>query len=145
MTMKEEESPDSIKLLTCSIIIHAPIDLVWQAVTKREYYRLWAKCFKEGSTFEGEFIQNSKVMFFAEDDREHQMESTITDLENHEYICIRHDDWDDALEEYFFDKIDDTTTEFTIEMDCWEDYYDMLYQSWLEAIQELKKVAESLL
>ena len=141
---EEHTNSQTIKPLVCSIIINAPVEIVWKSIVTKQYYELWAKCFQEGSTFEGEFVQDAKVKFFSATDTEHAMLSTITNCQLYQHICIRHDDWGNALEKYFLKKINDTSSEFILEMECWENYYDMLHQAWLNALQELKNTAESL-
>ena len=137
-----------MKKLIKKITINAPCDKVWQAVVERGNYRKWASAFHEGSDFEGAFVKGATIKFFSSPDKTTgdvmEIKSTIAESKPNEFISIRHDLWAGAYENYSFKKITAQQTEFTLEMDCLEDYYDMMDKMWGEALLKLKSVAENL-
>ena len=137
-----------MKKITKSIVINAPRAHVWQAVVERTNYKKWASAFHEGSDFEGAFVTGATIKFFSSSTKDQGeaivMKATIADCKPNEFISIRHDDWGGAYENYSFKKIDDQTTEFLLETDCPEDYYDMMDKLWDQALLKLKSVAEAL-
>ena len=137
-----------MKKITKSIVINAPRAHVWQAVVERANYKKWASAFHEGSDFEGAFVKGATIKFFSNSTNDQgeaiAIKSTIAESKPNEFISIRHDEWAGACENYSFKKIDDQTTEFLLEMDCLEDYYDIIDKLWDKALLKLKSVAEAL-
>ncbi|MDI9313585.1 MAG: SRPBCC domain-containing protein [Hydrotalea sp.] len=137
-----------MKKIIQKIIINAPCNNVWQAVVVKSNYNKWASAFKEGSSFEGDFVKGATIKFFSEQDNNNEpsyaLKSTIAECKPNEFISIRHDEWAGAYENYSFKKITDQQTEFMLELDCLEDYYDMMNKMWGEALLKLKSVAEGL-
>jgi uncharacterized protein YndB with AHSA1/START domain len=146
--------------------IHTSIEIkctqaeVWDAIVNNEKYRLWTATFSPGSHFKGGWNKGDKILFLGpgEDGAVSGIVSEIAKSIYPSYISIQHNSyitngvedttseavraWFPAYENYSIEKIDDTTTRFTVDMDSEDQYYEMFLELWPKAVQVLKEVVE---
>lgn len=149
-----------MRKLHLTISINAPVEKVWNAVVTKELYELWAAAFMPGSTFEGKWEQGAEMRFLGPNGTGgvDGMFSTIAEVKKDAFISIKHlgiigngvvdttsaavKDWAPSFENYTFRKTA-TGTEFILDMDVAESFYDMFAQIWPKALDRLKEVAET--
>lgn len=150
-----------MKKLQYSITINAPKEKVWDTMLNKDTYEIWTKPFNAGgSTFRGDWSQDSKMIFIGPDPEtgnEGGMVSRIAENRPNEYMSIEHlgiynngeedttseeaKKWSPAFENYTLqDK--DGGTEVIIDLDMVEEYADMFNDTWPEALQKLKELSE---
>lgn len=149
-----------MKKLHLSITIHAPVKTVWETVIGKETYPLWTETFHPGSDIKGTWQKGEKVYFIGpnENGNNDGMVSEIAEFIPHEFISIKHlgflqngvEDtespaikaWAPSYENYTL-KERDGKTEFTVDMDASEEYYDYFKETWPKALEKLKEVSET--
>lgn len=149
-----------MKRLHLSITINAPLNTVWETVIGKETYPLWTEIFYPGSNIQGSWEKGSKMLFIApgENGNNDGMVSVIKELKPHEFISIKHigflkngvEDiespeikaWAPAYENYTFKELDGKT-EFILDLDADDNYYDYFKDTWPKAMEKLKEVAET--
>lgn len=143
-----------------SIKINAPKEKVWDTMLADKTYREWTRAFSPGSYYKGDWSKGSKILFIGPDPKtgeESGMVSRIAENKPYEYISIEHlgivkngkedttseeaKKWAPAFENYTFKEVD-SGTELLIDMDCEDDYVEMMNKMWPEALQKLKELAE---
>lgn len=140
--------------------INAPVEKVWNAVVSKDLYEQWTAAFMPGSTFEGTWETGAEMRFLGPSNTEARdgMFSMIAEVRRHEYISIKHlgmitngvvdttsdavKEWAPSFENYTF-KATPTGTEFILDMDVADSYYDMFMQMWPHALERLKEVVET--
>lgn len=148
--------------LNYEIEINAPVEKVWDTMLGLETYKEWTKPFNPaGSSFEGSWEQDSKILFLGPDPETGKMGgmvSRIKENRNHEYISIEHlgevsdgvEDttsekvkaWKGALENYTFTPTDSGTkvsVELTQIPDEFKGYMD---DTWPKGLEKLKEMCE---
>ena len=158
--MRNNYSYNIMKKIHFDIDINVSREVVWDAVVNDEKYRLWTSAFHEGSYFEGGWNTGDTIHFLALNDKGEKegMLSQIAESRFPEYISIRHvgfimngiedttsDDvkkWTPAYENYTFEKIDDGTTRFVVDMDAADEFVEMFSDMWPKALVKLKEVCE---
>jgi len=149
-----------MKKVLQSIEINATREHVWDAIINDTKYREWTAEFHEGSYFEGGWNTGDTIRFLALDEKGEKsgMLATIHTATYPEYISIQHlglvangvDDttseevkkWAPAFENYTLKSNDDTTTQFVVDVDSNEEYYDYFLEVWPRALAKLKEVCE---
>ncbi len=150
-----------MKTLHFSIIIKAPRQKVWDCMLQDATYRKWTAAFHEGSYFQGDWSEGSKMRFLGpsgEGKKDGGMLSRIKANRPHEYISIEHmgiiengvedttseqvKKWAPSYENYTFRDVDGGT-EVLVDMDSDEEYAGMFEEMWPKALQKLKEVCET--
>lgn len=149
-----------MKKIQLNIEINTSPENVWKAVTAREHYTSWTKVFTPTSFFEGGWEKGDTIRFLAYN-KEGKLDGMVSEIASSDYprfISIKHigyiydgqDDtesdeiksWAPAYENYTLTKINDELTDFSLEMDVTDDYYDMFMKLWPQALNALKQTAE---
>lgn len=149
-----------MKKIDLSIQIDATPEKVWQTVIGEKTYPIWTEAFGAGSDFQGKWEQGGKVLFAGpgEDGGLEGMVSEIAELRPNEYLSIRHlgylrngvEDttspeikaWAPSYENYTL-TAKDGGTEFTLDMDSQDEFYDMFMMLWPKALERIKELAET--
>ena len=144
-----------------STTINAPKEKVWDTMLQSDTFREWTTVFnpKGTSWYEGDWNQGSKIRFLGagEDGKVGGMVSRIKENRPYEFVSIEHlgvvqdgrDDttsdfakqWAPAFENYTFIGRDGVT-EVRVDIDVTEDHRQMFEETWPEALQKLKQLAE---
>lgn len=149
-----------MKKLNLEIIINASPENVWDAIVNDTKYRIWTAAFNDGSFFEGGWNKGDTIRFIGlnEAGEKEGMISEIAESNYPEFISIRHlgyiikgvedttsdavKKWAPSYENYTLVKIDDNQTEFKLNMDVADEWYDMFLDMWPNAMAKLKEVVE---
>ncbi|RMF59106.1 MAG: SRPBCC domain-containing protein [Calditrichaeota bacterium] len=145
----------TLKQLQFSILIHAPVKVVWDKMLGAETYTRWTAPFTEGSYFEGEWDEGSKIKFLSPSGD--GMIAEIAENRPHEFISIRHigfivdgvedtesdsvRSWAPAYENYTFQEQPEGTL-LTIDQDVTPDFEEYMKEVWPKALQILKQLCE---
>jgi uncharacterized protein YndB with AHSA1/START domain len=151
----------SMKKMHFSILINAPKENVWHAMLDAESFRAWTKAFNVTSYFEGDWSEGSKMLFLGSDPMTGEtggMVARVAENRPYEYVSLEHvgiikngvedttseeiKKWVPAFENYTF-KEKDGQTEVLVDMDAEEENLPMFETMWPQALQILKKIAES--
>lgn len=143
-----------------SIFIKAPKEKVWNTMLGDASYREWTSVFHEGSHYEGNWEEGSRILFLGPDEQgggEGGMVSRIKENRLYEYLSIEHlgivkngvedttseeaKKWALAHENYTFTE-KDGGTELTIDQDMADEYKDMFEEMWAKALEKLKEMSE---
>ncbi len=145
--------------LHSSIDIQAPKEKVWAIVTNQETYKQWTEVFSQGSYFEGDWSEGSKMRFLSpiQNKEPEGMVSIIVENRPYEFISIKHlgsvkngeedttspeaKSWAPALENYTFIE-ENGETKFVVDMDMNEEYAKYFRETWPKALQKLKELCE---
>ncbi|MBX2990133.1 MAG: SRPBCC domain-containing protein [Bacteroidetes bacterium] len=145
--------------LNFSITINAPKEKVWNTMLGDESYRAWTDVFSPGSHYVGNWNTGSKILFLgpSQDGGVSGMVSRIKENRPYEFISIEHlgvvengkedtsseavNAWAGAHENYTF-KESGGKTEVLVEMDSVKEYEEMFTNTWPQALQKLKVLAE---
>lgn len=150
-----------MKKLHLSIIINASIEKVWDTIIGKETYKLWTESFYPGSDIIGSWKKGERVYFVGpnEKGKNDGMVSEIAEVRKPEFISIKHigflqngvEDtsspaitaWAPSYENYTLKKIDESKTEFILDLDAMDNFYDYFLEAWPKAMKKLKEVAET--
>jgi len=150
-----------MKKINLETVINASREKVWDAIVNESKYKRWTSAFGETSHFEGGWNKGDKIRFLAinEKGEKEGMVSEIAESTYPEYISIKHlgyivngmDDttseeirkWAPAFENYTLETVGEDKTLFKLEMDCIDEYYDMMMDLWPNALDKLKEVSET--
>lgn len=142
-----------------SITVNAPREKVWNTMLSKETYKKWANTFMEGSYYEGDWKEGSKMLFLGPDESGTVggMVSRIKENRRYEYVSIEHlgfvqngkedtsseevKKWSGALENYTF-KENKRHTEVLVDMDSSEEYKEMFEEMWPKALKKIKMLSE---
>lgn len=144
-----------------SVTINAPRAKVWDTMLNDATYREWTRGFNEGgSYYEGNWEQGSEIRFLGLDATTGKvggMYAQVRENRPHEYISVEHlgiiDDgkvdttsdevkkWTPAHENYTFVERDGGT-EVGVELDVAEEHAGFFDETWPQALQALKELAE---
>lgn len=149
-----------MKKINLKIIINAPVAKVWDTVTGDQTYREWTSPFCPGSYFKGDWSKGSKILFLGPDPKtgiEGGMTSVIVENILHKYISIQHNGyvnngvedtessevkaWAPSFENYSFNEVANGT-EFVLDMDSNDEYYDMFMEMWPKSLEKIKEISE---
>ena len=143
-----------------AIHIDAPRDRVWDVMLGDETYRQWTSAFHPGSYYKGDWSTGSKILFLGPgpDGGEGGMVSRIRENRLHEFISIEHlgivqdgvedtesaaaKQWAPAYENYTFTD-SGGGTELSVEMDIESSEKQKFETMWLNALRQLKQIAEA--
>lgn len=149
-----------MKKLHLSIVIKAPLKKVWEVTIGKDTYPMWTEVFSPGSDAEGSWEKGSKMLFVGlnENGKKDGMVSEIAESKPFEFLSIKHvgfildgvEDtespaikaWAPSYENYTLKEVEDGT-EFTLDMDTTDEYYDYFKVAWPKALEKLKEVAET--
>jgi hypothetical protein len=150
-----------MKKLTLDILINTSPEQVWDSIVNDTKYRAWTTVFQESSCFEGGWNKGDAIRFVAFDNEgvKQGMISEIAESIYPNYISIKHlgyitngvedisseavKKWAPSFENYTFEKINNNTTRFQLDMDVTEEYYDMFLKLWPPALTKLKEISEA--
>lgn len=156
------------KLSNFEIEINADISKVWEKMLGDEGYRLWTVEFNPvGSWYEkehaGDFVVGEKVKFLGPDSsgdgKIGGMLSFVKEVREFEFIAFEHRGyisdgkeitdtpeilaWTPACENYTFERIDESKTKITVDVEMSVEYADMMAAMWPKALIKLKEICES--
>jgi uncharacterized protein YndB with AHSA1/START domain len=139
-----------------SIHIQAPREKVWDIMLGKDTYSEWTKAFEPGSNYEGDWSEGSAIQFVGAGSQS-GMASTIKENRKPEFMSIEHlgivkdgvidttsdeaKKWAGSHENYTFTEVDGVT-ELSVSIDTMPEYKAMFEQSWPEALNLLKALAE---
>lgn len=146
-----------MKDLKFSIFINASREKVWKTMLEDVTYRQWTKPFNEGSYFEGDWSEGSKILFLGADKDGKVlggMYSRIAKNIPFEYVSIEHlgeihdgveKPWpgtEKGFENYKFEDVSGGT-EVTVDMiGIPDDFCPMMNEMWPKALEVLKALSE---
>ncbi len=149
-----------MKKINLSIQINASLEKVWEALLGKNSYPIWTEAFSADSNVVGTWEKGSKLYFTSPNEEGGQdgMVSEVADLRVNEWVSILHrgflkngvedfdspevKSWTPAYENYTLKPMNGGT-EFTVDMDSADDYYEMFMQMWPEALERLKELSET--
>lgn len=149
-----------MKKLHLSIRINASKETVWNTIIGDSTYPLWTEVFYPGSNIKGSWEKGKKVYFIGQNEQGNNdgMVSEIAEMKPHEFISIKHigflqngvEDtespaikaWAPTYENYSLTEVDGKT-EFTLDLDADDSYYEYFKETWPKAMDKLKEVAET--
>lgn len=141
------------------IQIKAPVDKVYSFMIQDDVYRKWTAAFAEGSYYEGDWKEGTKILFVAlKDGKKSGMVSRIAANIPNEFISIEHlgivqndeeitsgpsvDPWKGVHENYTFESIPEGTL-LKIDMDTDGGEMDAYFTAtWPKASGILKEICE---
>ncbi|SMO53837.1 SRPBCC family protein [Solitalea koreensis] len=139
-----------------SISINAPKEKVWKVLWDDATYRKWTSAFAEGSHAVTDWKEGSKVLFL--DGKGSGMVSKVAMNKPNEYMSFEHlgiikngvEDtdseevkaWAGALENYTLIEADGLTS-LAVDMDSNEEYKSYFMETWPNALEQIKRLAES--
>ena len=148
-----------MKRLNLSININASREKVWRTIIGEETYPEWTAVFALGSHFKGSWEKGSKILFLAPN-QEGEMEGMASIIEENkpcEFISIKHigyvnngieeingpdvEKWVPFYENYSL-KEKDIGSEFILDMEITDEYYDYFVDTWPKALSKLKEICE---
>jgi len=143
-----------------AIEINAPRERIWSALTALEHFQDWGKAFMPGSYYEGEWKTGGVLRFLAptEDGGTHGMACRILAIEPGHQVRAEHfaviyngqdvfegpeyDEWIPCIEEYRIEGGPETFT-LRIQNEVPEPYVPIFTESWNQALQRIKEIAEA--
>ncbi|WP_297984264.1 SRPBCC domain-containing protein [uncultured Chryseobacterium sp.] len=142
-----------MKKLEFSIPINATKEKVWEALWKDDNYRNWCAVFHEGSHYESDLKEGSKIYFLGPD--KSGMFATIEKMVPYEKMYFLHKgDYkngveqtenygENAIENYDLSEENGTTT-LSVTMNAPEDYIPYFTSTFPTALEKVKDIAERL-
>jgi uncharacterized protein YndB with AHSA1/START domain len=145
-----------MKDLHFGIDIAAPVARVWDCMLDPIAYRDWTRAFCEGSYFDGDWAEGSRMRFLDPDGN--SMEAVVDEHRRHARIVLRlvgelregrpsgsdRPPGASAQEIYEFGTAPGGGTRLDIRLRGWDDALaDMMAGMWPQALQRLKTLAES--
>ncbi len=152
-----------MKTLNYTIKINAPANKVYNimlGLDNKKTYEDWTALFNPTSTYEGNWVKGSKILFIGIDEngKKGGMIAEIAENIPNKFISIRHygilendqeildgpkvESWAGSLENYTFNETNGATT-ITVEVDTNEEYMDYFDETWPKALDKLKELSES--
>ncbi|MGO1242789.1 MAG: SRPBCC family protein [Sphingobacterium sp.] len=139
-----------IQTIDKTITINAPARKVWQVLWDKDYYKKWAASFTSGSHYTGELIQGGQIQFL--DPQGSGMQSAVASLIENREITFHHlhelhagkkgQSLGSMSERYLLDEQNGVTT-LSVKSDMPEEYFSAMGAAMHEALQTVKKLAES--
>ena len=142
------------------IVIHAPVQKVWDTMLGPETYKEWTKVFEPTSYYEGSWEKGSQIKFLGGDGS--GMLSEIAENIPHKFISIRHlgevrggvedttspqvQQWLPAYENYTFEE-QEVGTKLSVDMEMESSpqsvaMKEMFEGMWPKALESLKQLCE---
>ncbi|MFN8430853.1 MAG: SRPBCC domain-containing protein [Spirosomataceae bacterium] len=155
------EKSEIFKEVTFEKVINASALSVYNKMIGSETYKIWTKAFNPTSDFKGSWEKGSKILFvgISEDGQEGGMVSQIADNIPGKFVSIKHigilqggeeitsgpmvEGWGDALENYYFEDLEEGTSKLSVKMDVNHEYLDYFNETWPKALEILKEIAEN--
>lgn len=140
-----------MKKLEFSIPINATKEKVWEALWKDENFRNWCAVFHEGSHYESDLQEGSKIYFLGPD--KSGMFATIENMVPYEKMYFLHKGefkngeeqaenyGENAIENYDLSEENGTTT-LSVTMNAPEDYIPYFTSTLPQALEKVKEIAE---
>ena len=141
--------------LSHSIHIDAPREKVWNTMLNDAPYRQWAATFMEGSYYEGDWSEGSKMLFLgpdAEGGTASGMASMVKENRPQEFVSLEHVaevhsgvevPWKEVGYENYTLEDEEGGTKVTVELlNIPDEYEDMFNGMWPEALKKLKEISE---
>ncbi|MGW8264763.1 MAG: SRPBCC family protein [Longimicrobiales bacterium] len=144
-----------VKRVQFHTTIRAPAALVWEVMLGPETYPRWTRAFVEGSYFEGDWSQGSRIRFLAPGGD--GMVAEIAENRPHEFVSIRHlgfivngiEDtesdsvlaWAPAYENYTLTSVEEGT-KIVIDQDVTEEVEQCMIDTWPKASELLRQLCE---
>ncbi|MEO1001754.1 MAG: SRPBCC domain-containing protein [Cyanobacteria bacterium J06638_7] len=147
-----------MKMLTYSIVISKPQDVVFKTMTDKSVYPGWAKAWGEGMTYEGEWKQGEHISFF--DQTQGGTKVLVEEIVPNESIKTKHvamvnqqnieielaDDmmrkWIGSQENYYFKEKSENETTLEVVM-ITDEAFEKMMEAWPKALQLLKEICEA--
>lgn len=145
--------------LNFEILINANASHVFQVMLEKPTYEEWTAVFSSTSTFEGSWIEGSKILFVGEDEQGQKggMVSKIERIIPNEFVSILHlgvfkngkedldspevKDWAGAHENYTLVNQGKQTL-LKVELDSNEEFASYFDGIWPKALKKLKEICE---
>ena len=148
-----------MKELNYSIKINASAKKVWELMLKKENYKKWVKPFSDDSEYKGKWEQGEKIYFY-DDNMNGGTAARLNVVDPYNKILAEHialidkqfnedttseeaKKWIGTIENYYYNKIDENTTEFKVVIKTHEDYTQMFEDCWPQALLILKDICEN--
>ena len=140
-----------MKKLEFSIPINTTKEKVWEALWKDDNYRNWCAVFHEGSHYESDLQEGSKIYFLGPD--KSGMFATIEKMVPYEKMYFLHKGefkngeeqaenyGENAIENYDLSEENGTTT-LSVTMNAPEDYIPYFTSTFPPALEKVKEIAE---
>ncbi len=150
-----------MKTLSMEKKIHAPQEVVWEAIVDPVKYSVWTSGFAPGSTFDGDWETGSKIKFFMEDGEHNEqgMSSEIALSRWPEWISIHHlgiyangvedfdseeaQRWAPAYENYGIEPLESGWSLFKLSQDIEEEMLEQFQQIWTDSLERLAALCEA--
>jgi uncharacterized protein YndB with AHSA1/START domain len=145
----------TVKRIQFHATIRAPVAVVWEVMLGAEGYPRWTKVFVEGSYYEGDWSQGSRMKFLAPPGD--GMVAEIAENRPNEFISIRHlgfiangvedtasdsvQSWAPAYENYTLSPVAGGT-KVVIDQDVTADFEQYLKDTWPRALELLRRLCE---
>lgn len=145
-----------VKRIQFQATIRAPVEVVWEVMLGAETYPRWTKAFVEGSYYEGDWSQGSRIKFLASPGE--GMVAEIAENRTYEFISIRHlgfvangiEDtesdavraWAPAYENYTLSSVEGGTS-VVVDQDVTADFEQSMKETWPKAFELLKQLCEA--
>lgn len=145
--------------LKFEIVINADPSHVFKVMLEKPTYEEWTAVFSPTSTFEGSWIEGSKILFVGEDEQGQKggMISKIDKIIPNEFVSILHlgvfkngeedldspevKEWAGAHENYIFVNQGKQTL-LKVELDSNEEFASYFDGIWPKALSKLKEICE---
>jgi uncharacterized protein YndB with AHSA1/START domain len=141
--------------LQFSATIQAPAAVVWETLLGAETYPCWTRAFVEGSYYEGEWTQGSRIRFLSPSGD--GMVAEVAESRPNEHMSIRHlgyimngvEDtesesvraWAPAFENYTLISKPDGTR-IVVDQDVTADFEEYMKDAWPKALELLRQICE---
>ena len=145
----------TVKRVQFHTTIRAPAAVVWEVMLGPETYPRWTKAFAEGSYFEGDWSQGSRIRFLVPPGD--GMVAEIAESRPHEFVSIRHlgfiangmEDtesasvraWAPAYENYTLTPVEEGTR-IVVDQDVTQEFEACMRETWPKAFELLRKLCE---
>jgi uncharacterized protein YndB with AHSA1/START domain len=154
------ENISKVETAHFEILIHAPVEKVYQLMLADASYRQWTSVFCQGSYYEGTWEKGTKIVFIGPDAEGNKggMVSYIRENIPNRFVSIEHrgildkgeeimsgpmvDGWAGCQENYAFsDENGATRVKVSLDVNSeWKGYFD---ETWPKALVLLKQICES--
>ncbi|HEX8549157.1 MAG TPA: SRPBCC domain-containing protein [Cytophagaceae bacterium] len=152
-----------MKKLKFDVSINAPSNKVYDLMlgnSNKSTYEQWTALFNPTSTYEGDWVKGSKMLFLGidEEGKKGGLVSEIVENIPNRFVSIRHygllqdnleitegpqvEKWANGFENYTFEEKNGTTI-VTVDLDTTEEFLDYMKQTYPKALDKLKEISES--
>lgn len=146
-----------------TVTVEAPVHKVYDimlGITQKSTYEQWTALFNPTSTYEGDWVDGSKMLFIGTDEKGEKggMVSEIAKIIPNKFVSIRHyglvksgieitegpevEKWANGFENYTFDE-NGRNTIITVDLDTTADFVDYMNETYPKALNKLKEICES--